>query len=156
MSNLGGTNYSSRREDSEAVEGILDYSFKDKCLVLQALSLPGSSAYSTGNKGLAQVGDAAVRLHIISEGHQRGMSRGQISAILGRVSNNNNLAEVGVKKNLGESIFINRSQVGSISPGSMATTVEALLGAVYIDSEKDMDKLKNSMNALGLSFSEQA
>lgn len=61
-----------------------------------------------------------------------------------------------MKKNLGESIFINRSQVGSISPGSMATTVEALLGAVYIDSEKDMDKLKNSMNALGLSFSEQA
>lgn len=77
MSNLGGTNYSSRREDSEAVEGILDYAFKDKCLVLQALSLPGSSAYSTGNKGLAQVGDAAVRLHIISEGHQRGMSRGK-------------------------------------------------------------------------------
>ncbi|KAK2882485.1 hypothetical protein FQN49_000315 [Arthroderma sp. PD_2] len=144
----------SKERRTEAVEGLLNYTFEDKNLPYQALSLPGAGSYAAGNRSLAQVGDAAIRLSLLSEGYLRGMARGRISAILGRNTNNTNLAGVGVRNNLGQYIYGNNSQGGVISPGSMATTVEALIGAVYLDSNKNMDKVQISMTALGLSLSE--
>jgi dsRNA-specific ribonuclease len=37
-----------------------------------------------------------------------------------------------------------------VSDKTLATTVEALLGAVYLDSEKDMESVGQAMILLGL------
>lgn len=52
----------------------------------------------------------------------------------------------------GLQVYINNnpSQLGVVSDKTLATTVEAILGAVYLDSGKDLDIVKAVMRALGL------
>ena len=64
------------------------------------------------------------------------------------VADNSNLDRIG--RGTGIVAFVNqdRSTRGLVSPITMTATVEAVLGAVYLDS--NMDTVKRVMNTLGL------
>lgn len=62
---------------------------------------------------------------------------------------NSKLADIGAKKGVGRYMIGIRSGTGLL-PLYMAKTIQALLGAVFIDSDGDMDKLQDAMAALGL------
>lgn len=49
-------------ERIRAVEDIINYEFRDKSLLIKALEAAGATMASQGNKRLALIGDAALRL----------------------------------------------------------------------------------------------
>lgn len=79
---------------------------------------------------------------------------GQISHVISEKSSNAYLAQQGFSKGLAECVFANRSQGNTIYPGPMASTVEAIIGAVFNDSEEKMTIVKGVMETLGVSWPE--
>lgn len=77
---------------------------------------------------------------------------GYINQIVSSTTSNPNLAQVGFKAGLESVILINPSQA-SVSPGVMAQTVEAILGAVYLDSKMDVQAVRAVMASLSLGWS---
>lgn len=57
-------------ERIRAVEGIIGYESQDKSLLLKALEAAGATAASQGNKRLALIGDAALRLVLYEFGYE--------------------------------------------------------------------------------------
>lgn len=70
--------------------------------------------------------------------------------MLQQVGSNANLDRVGRLNGLDAFICRNPSQGGHISPVTMTATVEAILGAVYLDS--GIDNVSQVMQTLGLVF----
>lgn len=60
------------------VEKILGYKFTDTLLIQEALQLAGFRPNSDGNKNLALVGDAVLRLVLVMDGYDRGQRRGKL------------------------------------------------------------------------------
>lgn len=65
-----------------------------------------------------------------------------------QVGSNVNLDRAGRLYGLDVFVCRNPSQVGYLSPATMATTVEAILGAVYLDG--GIDSVSQVMQTLGL------
>ncbi len=72
------------------------------------------------------------------------------TAIRLATSSNESLSKVG--RNLGLETCIQNSltNVEGISPYMMATAVEAIVGAVYLDSEKDLKVVERSLLKIGI------
>lgn len=75
-----------------------------------------------------------------------GVADGRLQAIAG----NTNLARVGRECGLDPHIITNPGHRGPISDKTLATTVEAILGAVFRDSGKDLVAVKNAMQKMGI------
>ena len=139
------------------VEAIIGYDFKEHDILFEALLEPGFHApYGNGNKRLALLGDAAMRLALLEHwytttGTARGtspissdipriiliISIGDGQALLNRVGSNDNLQLIGRKAGLTMLITPNQSQPREIPIGTMSATVQAILGAVYVDAKND-------------------
>lgn len=72
----------------------------------------------------------------------------QFSQVLSEVATNANLDRVGRERGLQRFVNNNPSQRHVVSPITMAATMEAILGAVYLDS--DLEKVGEVMQTLGL------
>ena len=70
--------------------------------------------------------------------------------ILNNRASNNALATLGRSKGLDEHVIINPAQWGVVSNRTMATTVEALIGAVFLDSGLDINAVRAAMVNLGI------
>lgn len=57
-------------ERIRAVEVIINYEFDDKSLLVKALEAAGATVASQGNKRLALIGDAALRLILYEFGYE--------------------------------------------------------------------------------------
>jgi ribonuclease-3 len=57
-------------ERIRAVEGIINYEFHSKSLLAKALEAAGATMASQGNKRLALIGDAALRLVLYEFGYE--------------------------------------------------------------------------------------
>jgi ribonuclease-3 len=66
------------------------------------------------------------------------------------IISNQNLATVCDDSGMTRYINGNPSQQGVHSPKTRAATVEAVLGAIYMDSGKDINAVKAAMRAIGL------
>lgn len=73
--------------------------------------------------------------------------------MLKRVIANANLGRVGRDAGLQQHIIVNPGHVGDITERTMATTVEAILGAIYLDSKHDLEAVETAMVAFGLTGS---
>lgn len=73
---------------------------------------------------------------------------GVVSDIVREVGSNANLDRVGRLHGLDELICANPAQAGYISPATMSATVEAVLGAVYLDG--GINRVSHVMQRLGL------
>ncbi|KAH2035403.1 hypothetical protein KXW27_003641 [Aspergillus fumigatus] len=144
-------------ERADVVEDIIHYDFTNRSILYEALrsagalALTGRAHRSDGNKDLAQVGDAVLQLILVMDGYEAKGSRGYINQIVSSTASNPNLAQVGFKAGLESVILINPSQA-SVSPGVMAQTVEAILGAVYLDSQMDVQAVRAVMASLSLGW----
>ncbi|PGG98473.1 hypothetical protein AJ80_09534 [Polytolypa hystricis UAMH7299] len=148
--------FMNQEDRTRAVEQLFGYTFEDPSLLHKALHLAGSGGSLDGNKSLAQVGDAVLRLALVSEGYEKGMAREHTSRIVDRVGGNDMLTSVGFLHKLDKLVYKNPSQLGGVPPKPMACTVEALLGAVYLDSSKSIDTVRQVMSVLGLVWPELA
>ena len=79
----------------------------------------------------------------------------EIQNVITKVASNDNLYDRGIALGLDPFIVKNPGQWG-ITAGkrTMATTMEAIIGAVYYDSAKNGDDLKRVLTALGLAWPE--
>lgn len=154
------------------VESIIDYYFTDPLFLWEALQAAGSSNTSAGtrwfpdgNKRLAVLGDTILQLVLVKDWYDgtdaRGIPKslpstcllsnreiGQASEITQRVGSNANLDRIGRLYGLDDFICRNPAQLGFVSPNTMASTVEAILGAVYLDG--GITYVSQVMQTLGL------
>lgn len=75
--------------DKTVIEDILQYQFRNPVLLNEALTADGagqsrsrSNARKHGNKGLAMIGDAILRLVLVDDGVRQGNSLGESAARL--------------------------------------------------------------------------
>ncbi|KAJ6108305.1 hypothetical protein N7523_009628 [Penicillium sp. IBT 18751x] len=131
-------------ERIHAVEVIIDYVFRDKSLLLRALEAAGATMASQGNKRLALIGDAALRLVLYESRYENEASIGD-NDIKGDMTNaqntratNENLAQIGFALTLNAQLQLNPAAQGVVPARLMATSIEAIIGAVYLDSKRDI------------------
>ncbi|EAW25756.1 RNase3 domain protein [Aspergillus fischeri NRRL 181] len=113
----------------QAVEELIGFRFTNRHWLLEALQAAGLINRDR-NKKLAIIGDK----------------------VLGLIASNSYLAERGFLMGLDRYIVNNPAQGGLIPAKLMATTVEAILGAVARDSDSDLTVVENVADALGLSW----
>ncbi|KAL2867268.1 ribonuclease III domain-containing protein [Aspergillus lucknowensis] len=133
-----------------------DLRFNDETLLLQALTAPGALGATSidGNKGLAHIGDSALELYLRDEGFERGLTRNGIKVILDEIVSNKALAKRGVALGLDGYIQNNPSQGRVVSEGTMANTMEAIIGAYFKDQGMDFQALRRVIMVLGLGWPE--
>ncbi|KAF5640215.1 ribonuclease 3 [Fusarium sp. NRRL 25303] len=138
-------------------EAIIAYEFDDKALCAQALNtaadsnsvyvLDGYFKSMPKNDRLAVYGDSAAATYLCSLWIKRGLAKHCWTTLRRDLIGNDHLASVGVDHGLDRCINMNGGTTRA-SIGMVATTVEAILGAVKIDGGRDA--LARVMNRLGL------
>ncbi|KAL9103134.1 MAG: hypothetical protein Q9163_001778 [Psora crenata] len=101
-----------------------------------------------GNKRLAVVGDVALKMALVEEWYVGGGTRERASRIVSDIGSNASLVQVGRRHGLERFINKHPAQQGAVEPITMAGTVEAIFGAVYLDS--GMSSVTHVMRTLGL------
>ncbi|KAJ5337364.1 uncharacterized protein N7506_005386 [Penicillium brevicompactum] len=151
-------------ERIHAVEVIINYEFHDKYLLVKALEAAGATMAGQGNKRLALIGDAALRLVLYEFGYEDEASiretpqyiliyfvipcpnvdenvnemKGDMTNAQNTRATNENLAKIGFSLGIDAYIQLNPSAQGVVPERLMATTIEAIIGAVYLDRNKDI------------------
>lgn len=121
---------------TQVVGEFLGYSFDDEALLKRALT--HRSAGSNNNERLEFLGDAVLG-HVIAEVLYREFpdaDEGQLTRTRARLVNKDTLASVARALDLGEHIRLGEGELksgGWRRDSILANTVEALLGAIYLD-----------------------
>ncbi|CAL8582170.1 hypothetical protein XPA_007841 [Xanthoria parietina] len=138
----------------QGVQNVIGYTFADPYLVREAVSAAGSIVaagprrFPNGNKRLALLGDTILQFALAEDWYDGTEPRETCDRIRKSVAGNQNLHSVGLANNLGG--FVNLACGGStVAPATMAATVQAIIGAVYLDSN-NMDSVKAVLRTLGL------
>ncbi|KAK4692495.1 hypothetical protein P7C71_g4727, partial [Lecanoromycetidae sp. Uapishka_2] len=136
-------------------EAIIGHTFANQLLLWEALQAAGSPVHmvgtrrlDNGNKRLAVLGDTVLQLALVEDWYEGNTPRGHYDSIRQQVASNVNLSSVCRQSGLDACINRSPSQMGHVSPITTCATVEAVLGAVYLDS--DMNSVKRVMITLGL------
>ncbi|CAG8091517.1 unnamed protein product [Penicillium salamii] len=123
-------------ERIRAVEAIIDYEFVDKTHLEKALAAAGATKDPEGNKPGAALGDAQLKIVIIMDGLRSGHSIGHMAKRRDTLATNPKLTQIGDQLGLKPYIRPNPAQ-GFVPDSLVATTVQAIIGAVFLDSNKD-------------------
>lgn len=139
------------------LEKKIGYTFTDKDVAAEALQLAGNGTtvvggrvVLNGNKRLAVLGNLAVDVVLCSSWYEDGGSEGAWSAMRQSVSSNAKLAQAGKELDLGELLKQNPTNNISVSDRMMATLVEAVVGAVWLDSGRKVESAREALKAMGL------
>ena len=149
-----------------AIEQAIQYSFHDRALLEEALVTAGSPAttkisgeHTCGNKRLALLGDALLRLAIVDEWFDDGSARSKpltkkdlpsnfINYVADEcekkvqdLASNEHLNDQGQKMGFQQVVFKNPCQGGEVPRTAMASTLEAVIGATWLDSGRDWRKV---------------
>ncbi|KAH7184507.1 ribonuclease III domain-containing protein [Fusarium oxysporum] len=144
-------------KEQKELEAILQYQFRDPSILEEALladgAEPTNSATDTrkhGNKRLALIGDALLRLVLIDDSIIGGASRAESQKICAAEASNTSLHKD--QKVLGLSKFIKTApaQQGQVYRVTGASTIEALIGAVWVDSQHDYKRVHHAVHNLNI------
>ena len=136
--------------------------FSDPSILHEALMpaisrivLPSGRVALEGNRRLALRGDAILRLFLVEEWYHGPQRRGSAQeGWLDAMLSNKNLTDIAVERGLMWADYrspeLEQGVVGILDSEDPASTVEALTGAVWLDSGGDRVAVKGVMGALGL------
>lgn len=123
--------------------------FKDQGLLNQALThkswVNEHPNLRESNERLEFLGDAILEF-IITENIYKGFPKNQegyLTALRSNLVNTQNLAQLATKLDIGARIFLSKGEEdggGRENPSLLADTVEALIGALYLDGGMEMVK----------------
>jgi ribonuclease-3 len=71
--------------------------------------------------------------------------------LVSSIGSNANLAITARDVGIDQHVLLHPGHIGKVSDKTLATTIEAILGAVYLDTAKDTEAVKRTMDLLGLS-----
>ncbi|OJJ46830.1 hypothetical protein ASPZODRAFT_24937 [Penicilliopsis zonata CBS 506.65] len=117
--------------------------------LITALHAPFSFSL-IGNRHLALVGDAVLRLVLTLGGFHRTVNGDTPNDVLSTVLSNAHLAQRGFELGIDQFIYINPTQAAPVSENVVASTVKAILGAVFLDSGKNIAAVERSAAAMGI------
>jgi len=139
---------------SAFVQNTLGYSFTDTRLLEEALETTGLR--SPGSNGrLAMIGDSRLKDVILDEWYASGASKGTGQQLVSTIGSNQNLARIARQIGLDRGhISLHPGHMGPPTDGTLATTIEAVLGAIYWDS-RDERNVRNAMIQMGLTAGSQ-
>jgi ribonuclease-3 len=155
------------------VEDILQYQFINCDLLSEALLAAGASVSNKGiqgnakgNKRLALLGDSVLQEAVLEPWYSSGESTGRCTRLsicwkrltlpeegsnkVKKLCRNKKLSQVAQESGLVKYIENNPCQKGQISQETAASTVEALVGAVFLDCGKNMTTVKEVLKAISL------
>lgn len=129
------------RAGVDALAGRLGHGFADPALLHQALahrSWCAESAGAASNERLEYLGDAVLGLVVADHcyGAYPELNEGALAKVRAAVVNTGVLAEVGAELRVGDHVLLGRGEDasgGRQKASILANTVEALIGAVYLD-----------------------
>ena len=150
---------------NSVLAGVIGYSFTDLSILDEALLLPGPLSKPDGNKRLALVGDKVMGALLVVDGYKSGRTKGKgktfnfkddladgfvggIQKVVEAKGRNDNLEVVARQHELEKFIVRNPSQPGALSAAALATTMEAVIGAAFLDG--DLEAAGRVMRALSL------
>ncbi|PSN72701.1 ribonuclease III [Corynespora cassiicola Philippines] len=140
------------------IEVTFGYTFNDKLLCASALKMSGSNCPLyfggaihplTGNNRLALVGDRVLELALCEMWFKTDKDTFTYSTTNSRLVSRNNLGAHGRSLNIGESILLDRG-IPTASKNMIAETFEAILGAIYVDSNYSVNTVKDAILRVGL------
>ncbi|QDS72453.1 hypothetical protein FKW77_009561 [Venturia effusa] len=136
-------------------EAAIDYIFQDANIIWEALQAPGSNVVRSGarqipngNKHLAVVGDAVLKLLVNVENYEQGLTRGEGNRRLQAIEGNSNFVRIANLHGFDKFINANPGHCGELGARTLADTVEAIIGAVYLDG--GLDAVPDVLATLGL------
>ncbi|SPJ79168.1 uncharacterized protein FTOL_07559 [Fusarium torulosum] len=144
-------------KDRKELEAILQYEFRDPSILKEALLADGAEPANSatdpkkhGNKRLALIGDALLRLVLVDDSIIGGASTAESQKICAAEASNTALHKD--QKRLGLSRFIKTApaQQGQVYRVTGASTIEALIGAVWIDSQHDYKRVHHAVHNLNI------
>jgi ribonuclease-3 len=127
-----------------SLEKKLDYTFKDKDLLSKALTHKTYAFESMDaieyNERLEFLGDSILNFVIAEMLYQKNMffSEGELTRRRSIYVNNTHLAEKAKKLHIGEYLLLGKGEMkqnGHQTPSNLANTLEAIFGAIYLDSD---------------------
>ena len=130
-------------QDIEQIEAALGYTFKSRAHLQMALTHPSyrheCDPEGGDNQRLEFLGDAALGMITASHLFRRypDMDEGALTLFRSRLTNRDILARIGVQLKLGEVLLLGRGEEtsgGRERASNLTDAVEALLGAIYLDS----------------------
>jgi len=130
------------RDDFEVIEGTLNYIFQDKNWLVRALTHRSAISLKdrTDYERLEFLGDAVLDLtiaHLLSDKYPEA-KEGELSKMRAALVNTQALADVAKELGLSPFIRVGRSESasgGQERPSIMADVMEAVIGAIYRDSD---------------------
>jgi ribonuclease-3 len=132
------------------------YTFKDQSLPEEAILAAGASSQRNdvegdprGNKRLALIGDALIRLEIVDQWHATGVPPSQTQKFVSRRASNKNLERIGREAGLAKYIITHPGQKNA-GRTTLASAVEALVGAAWLDSNKDFTAVRMIVRTLSI------
>lgn len=130
----------------EELEARLAYKFRDRALLQLALTHP-SVAHEQGapiqtNQRLEFLGDAVLQLVLTRELYEKfpSFGEGPLTKARAKMVNRRTLADHARHLGLGKFLIVSRGEEihgGRERPSALADTFEALLGAIFLDSDFD-------------------
>ncbi|KAJ6284186.1 hypothetical protein J3E71DRAFT_390634 [Bipolaris maydis] len=121
------------------VETILQYHFSNSELLDEALLAVGAVALSKDIEG-----DVVLELWYNSEeSTNKGYDR------VKNLCRNTKLSQIAHRSGISSYITKNPSQEGQVPQETAASTIEALVGAIYLDSGKDISMVKKALKVIG-------
>ncbi|CAG8905856.1 unnamed protein product [Penicillium egyptiacum] len=136
----------------EDFEKKIKYRFSNRALIREALQA-SSAVNEDGNKTLALIGDKLLDVVIVTSGRSKNKIRGDISNMIQQKAGNDYLCKQGFALGIDKFIVKNPSQ-SDVGKKVMAATMEAIVGAVFLDCNKQIAPCADVMTALGLSWPE--
>ncbi|EPS45551.1 hypothetical protein H072_445 [Dactylellina haptotyla CBS 200.50] len=144
--------------DQAKIESIIGYHFQSVSLLTEALEAAGRAVtHETeggmdGNKRLALVGDAILTLIHVDLWYPSEKDREIAQDAIRKDTSNINLQRLAEHLGITEEVLPNPSQksLGRIPKTTAASTMEALLAAVWLDSDKDFEKVREVARNMGV------
>ena len=126
------------------IEDRIAYTFKDKELLKVALTHSSHSGTTTNNERLEFLGDAVLEL-IISEYLYKynKLSEGKMTKIRSNIVCAESLSQAASDLNLGDYMLLGKGEIvtgGRKRKSNLANAFEAVMGAVFLDSDYDTTK----------------
>lgn len=126
--------------DMKSVEAILDYSIVDESLFVLALTHRSASNYN--NERLEFLGDAVLDLVVAEDLYQRfpEADEGELSRMRASLVRGDTLAKLARDVNLADHLILGSGEMksgGHRRASILAGAIEALIGAIYLDSGFD-------------------
>ncbi len=131
-------------EKIEELEKCLEYEFKDKSLILEALTHK-SCKKAKNNERLEFLGDAVLDLVVGEYLFKKfpNTDEGKLSKMRASLVNEEGFKKLSLKLNLGKYLFLSTAEdhnKGREKPSLLSNVYESLMGAIYL--ETGLDKVK--------------